>query len=311
MAMAQRGLGKGLDALLKSSSSLDSDDSGKDHVTEIPLNSITASQFQPRRDFADQHLDELAASIKEQGVLQPILVRHIAGSAHSYELIAGERRWRASKKAGKTTIPALVKTLSDEESMLITIVENLQREDLNAMDEAQGLYQLQQHLKLSQEELAKKIGKSRPAIANSLRLLQLPEMIKDQIRSNKITAGHARALLSISDGDVQQQLHKRIVEHEMSVREAENQASYWKIHGVLPEMDGMPAKAQKAPRPASKKAPEFTPLQKQMSKFFETKVALRGDRSKGQIVLAFNSEDQLMQLLERLGGKDFTDSFTQ
>ncbi len=311
MAMAQRGLGKGLDALLKSSTAVAEDETvSEQQITDIPVDSISPSKFQPRRDFPAETLEELAQSIKEQGVLQPILVRAVPGRPHSYELIAGERRWRASQLAKIQQIPALIKAFSDEESMLIALVENLQREDLNAMDEAQGLWQLQQQLKLTQEELSEKIGKSRPAIANSLRLLQLPDLIKDHLRNGRISAGHARALLAVSDEEAQQQLHRRILELDLSVRETEAQASYWKANGQLPDADQATTQASKPKRTASQKSPEFIPLQQQMSQFFQTKVALRGDRSKGQIVLAFDSEEKLMHLLERLGGKDFTDNFS-
>ena len=304
MAMQARGLGKGLDALLKN---VDSSSSSKDiesDVKEIPIGSIIPNPEQPRKEFSEESLQELADSISTQGVLQPILVRPNKKSTDAeYELIAGERRWRASKKAGLKVIPALVKDISDEDSLTLAMIENLQREDLNAIDEARGLYQLQQRLGLSQDALAKKIGKSRPAIANSLRLLQLPDAIQDDVIQQKISAGHARSILALDSPEVQNQLRDRILNNDLSVRETESQVSFWKQNGLLPEAHEMPLPKKNKPQ---KSAPievdqELLEIEDKIKAELQLPVSMKGKLEKGKIVIPFSSEQDLYFVLNKLG----------
>ncbi|AGW12753.1 ParB/RepB/Spo0J family partition protein [Megalodesulfovibrio gigas] len=302
MAAMQRGLGKGLDALLRGAA----DASGDVEVRQLPLDSIAPNPNQPRREFPEASLQELAESIAAQGVIQPVLVRRApGGSEKSYELVAGERRLRASLLAGKTHIPAQVRQIDDTTSLVIAIIENLQREDLNPLDEAQGLQQLQTRLALSQEALARQVGKSRPAVANALRLLQLPQAIQEQVRSGGVSAGHARALLGIADVQAQQTLLERILHEELSVREVEALAAWWKEHGAWPDAMEAAAPLRPARRTPSKTTGQrdvlLTALQSRLKQTFPCKVAVRGSADKGQIVLSYASMDELQALTHKLG----------
>ena len=190
MTSGNRGLGRGLDALLGGVREDEKKTSDSAEVRMISVENITPNPHQPRREFSEEALIELAASIKARGVLQPILIRPLG--AGKYELVAGERRLRASKLSGLTEIPTLVREMSDQESLAIALIENLQREDLNAVEEAFGYQRLQQEFGLSQEELARQVGKSRSAVANCLRLLNLPDAVQKDIQQNTITAGHGQ-----------------------------------------------------------------------------------------------------------------------
>lgn len=302
MAASQRGLGRGLDALLKGVGT----EAKEADVKNIPLSSIRPNPHQPRREFKQESLEELAQSIKSQGVLQPILVRPLVDDdEHSYELIAGERRWRATRLAGLRSIPALVKDLSDEDSLTIAIIENLQREDLNPMDEAQGLYQLQQRLNLNQDALAQRIGKSRPALANALRLLQLPDSIQDDLRTGRLTAGHARSLLAIDDPQTQISLRDRILAHGFSVREVEAQVSYWKDNGQLPDsgerMVSTPARTAPS-KPPTDLDPDLAHIRDSLTEALQIKVGVSGSMSKGRLILSFSSQEQLDGIVAKLQG---------
>lgn len=300
MSQNKRGLGKGLDALLKGVN----EPAKESDIKHVTLQSIVPNPNQPRREFPEESLQELANSIKSQGVLQPILVRPSKDEdLGSYELIAGERRLRASKLAGLRTIPCIVKQLTDDESLTIAIIENLQREDLNAIDEALGLQQLQQRLDLSQEELAKQVGKSRPAVANALRLLQLPVEIQQDLRESNMSAGHARTLLPVDSHDVQTELRNRILDQGISVRQAESQVNYWKEHGELPPIDYTAPTAKPASKPA-KKPPldqEMIDFQDRISQALECKIALKGNRDKGQLVINYDSTSKFDSLMQILG----------
>lgn len=209
--MVKRGLGRGLGALMPN---LD-----QEGVMELPIERIAVSPYQPRRDFADDRLAELASSIKEYGVVQPIIVRRL--EAGKYQLIAGERRLRACQALGMERIPAVVRESSDLQAREISLVENIQREELNPIEEAEAYRELIADYGLTQEELARKIGRSRPHIANTLRLLTLPEEIKEMVRSGSLTMGHAKALLSVSDEEARIRLGQLVAEKGLSVREAE------------------------------------------------------------------------------------------
>lgn len=297
MAIGNRGLGKGLDALLKGYN----EPVEKGDVKQVPVAALRANPEQPRRTFNEDALEELAESIRSQGVLQPILVRPSAKEEGAFEIIAGERRWRASKLAGLTDIPALVRDLSDEQSMAIALIENLQREDLNPVEEALGFKQLMEQFHLSQEEVARKVGKSRPAIANALRLLNLSDSLQEDIRDGRLSAGHARALLAVTDLEVQDVLRKIIIEEQLSVRSVEKLVQYWKENGELPEGTAVPEKAKK---PRSKSGPledVLVNVQSRLAEHFACKAKIQGSEDKGKLVLSYSSKEEFEAIIERMG----------
>ena len=214
MAMKKSGLGRGLDSLFADNSSED----GKE-VSTLRISDIEPNKDQPRKDFDAESLAVLADSIREHGVLQPILVRPISESR--YQIVAGERRWRASKMAGLTEIPAVIREMTEEETMQLAMIENLQREDLNAIEEALGYELLMTRYHMTQDEVSKRVGKSRSAVANALRLLKLPKKTSELVRSGALSAGHARALLQSDDEALIDEVAEKIVRTGMSVRDAE------------------------------------------------------------------------------------------
>ena len=301
MAQPQKGLGRGLEALLGGYQ-------GKDPVqpdSQVPLTAIRPNPEQPRRVFSESALADLAASIREQGILQPVVVRPIVGGgAARYEIIAGERRWRAAQLAGLTEIPVLVREVSDEQSLALALIENLQREDLNPMEQAAGLQLLQTRFGMSQDDLAKKVGMSRPAVANSLRLLQLPETMRSDLASGALTAGHARALLAISDAGLRSDLWQRIVGSGLSVREAEDAAAWVKTHGSLPDMGAAaPAAAKTSPRRAAKSSVDkaLRGYEDALTRRTGLLVKTSGSSDHGKIVFQFSSRRELASLLATFG----------
>lgn len=216
--MAQKkknGLGMGLDALFLDNST---EESSAGFVS-VNINDIEPNREQPRKTFDEEALSELAASIGEHGIIQPLVVRPIADGG--YQLIAGERRWRAARIAGLNEVPVVIREITDSELLELALVENLQREDLNPIEEAQGLSLLMETYEMTQEQAAKRVGKSRPAVANAVRLLLLPPSVVDMVREGKISAGHARALLALSDNEKIKELADRIIKKGMSVRDTE------------------------------------------------------------------------------------------
>lgn len=216
MAHKKGGLGRGLDSLL-SDNSLEETSAAQPVI--LNLMEIEPNKDQARKYFDDEALSELADSIAQHGVLQPLLVRPIIGGG--YQLVAGERRWRASRIAGLTQVPAIIKELSDTDAAVISLIENLQREDLNPVEEAFGFASLIKDFNLTQEEAAQRVGKSRPAVANALRLLKLPESVLDLVRENKLSAGHAKALASLNDENLIVTTAQTVIEKGLSVRETE------------------------------------------------------------------------------------------
>lgn len=216
MAPKKGGLGRGIDSLLIDNSI---EENNASQAVKLNILDIEPNKEQARKQFDDEALSELADSIAQHGVLQPLLVRPIFGGG--YQLIAGERRWRASRLAGLTQVPAIIKELSDEEAAVISLIENLQREDLNPVEEAFGFASLIKDFSLTQEEAAKKVGKSRPAVANALRLLKLPEKVLDYVRENKLSAGHARAIAAIEDEKTALFAADTVIGKGLSVRETE------------------------------------------------------------------------------------------
>jgi ParB family chromosome partitioning protein len=255
-------------------------------VQRIPVGKIRPNRYQPRRNFDEAALAELSESIKERGLLQPISVWKDQGEDH-YELIAGERRLRASKLAGLAEIDAIVKKdLDDEQKLGLSLIENIQREDLNAVDTALAYRQLMQNFGVSQADIAKRVGKSRGAVSNTLRLLELDEDIRQGIQSGSISEGHARALISIPDSAKRREAFQRILVEKLSVRDIENFAQGF--HALRP-------RAQRAPRAGSRKTPEAAELESSLEKTLGTKVEIcpgPGPQN-GKIVIHYFSLDDL------------------
>ncbi len=306
MAIGQRGLGRGLDALL---GSIRTESVNTAEVRLLPLATIIPNPHQPRKEFDPQALEDLAASIKSQGVLSPVLVRpHKSGEG--YELVAGERRMRASKMAGLKEIPALVRVLTDMETLAIALIENLQREDLNAIEEARGFQQLLKDFGLNQEELARQVGKSRSALANSLRLLNLPEEIQADIQSGVLTAGHGRAIMAI-EGAPSLSLYQRIKEFNLSVRQAEAEASFFKDNGRLAEPEELYGSVKprgKAPRggrngrqPAEQVDEQVREFQARLAQALGGTVKITGSLDKGVLAVSYQSGEQLLDWAQKLG----------
>lgn len=302
MALHPTGLGKGLDALIRETN----EPYDPSNVRSLPLDDIIPNARQPRRDFSEKSLEELAASIKSQGVLQPLLVRPLgAAQPGKYEIVAGERRWRASRMAGLHEVPVLVRSFSQQDTLAAALIENLQREDLNPIEEAEGIRVLKEEFGLSQDDLAVKIGKSRSAIANTLRLLSLSDEVRQLLVDGRLTAGHARALLSVADEEAREQMLRKILDEKLSVREAEGLANAWKSTGMMGSNSGgsaTPGK-QKAPRPQSGRIAE---LQLSFEELYQVPVKITGRESKGKISFAFNSREELEALLSRLSGNVLT-----
>jgi ParB family chromosome partitioning protein len=254
---------------------------GDDQRT-VPLSSLKASRFNPRRNFADAQLEELAASIRERGLVQPLVVRPLGGGGR-YEIVAGERRWRAAQRANLHEIPVVIRTLSDQEAIEIAIIENVQREDLNAIEEGEGYQALMQGHGYTQEDLAKVIGKSRSHLANTLRLLKLPKSVQDLVRGGDLSAGHARALIGRADAAA---LAARIVKEGLTVRQVE----------ALAQEESVKPKRRKATKDADTRAAE-TELHDALGLMVEIKPG-RGE--KGELRIRYTSFDQFEDIRTRL-----------
>lgn len=301
MSMGNKGLGRGLDALLGGVREDEKKTSDAAEVRMIPISAITPNPHQPRREFSEDGLKDLCASIQTRGVLQPVLIRPL--TAKTFELVAGERRLRASKLAGLTEIPTLIREMTDQESLAIALIENLQREDLNAVEEALGYQQLQQQFGLSQEELSRQVGKSRSAVANSLRLLNLPGAVQTDIQHGTLSAGHGRAIMAVTEPAVQTALHQRISENGLTVRQAEAQASFWKQNGRLPgaEEVGQPVSVSKGVKTAPKPLdPRLKTLQSELGELLGVKVNISGTPEKGKVTVSYGDTSELRSFAERL-----------
>jgi len=281
--MQKQALGKGLGALIPDLSSLDSKDRKALGIHEIELDKIVTNEYQPRKTFQDDALKELASSIKEHGVIQPIIVHRIGAN---YGLIAGERRWRASRLAGLKTIPALVKEATKRELIEQALIENIQREDLNPIEAAEAYKRLQDEFKLTQEDLAKRVGKERSTITNFLRILSLPKEVKQEINAGNLSMGHAKALLSLERGRDQVQTALLIVKKGLSVREAETLSARLKH----------PPKEKKVHHSS-----EIRALEEKLKKSLGTKVSISPRAKGGRIVIEYYSAEELDRLLEKIG----------
>ena len=298
------GLGKGLDSLIPNSSTVPSTKSTKfstkseenvdkpvENPVDIPKTSLKLSQIEPNRDqprknFDLDALEELAESIRRHGVLQPLLVQE---KGNHYEIIAGERRWRAAKLAGLKEVPVIIKEFSSEEAMEIALIENIQREDLKAVEEAQAYFTLIQEFHLKQEDVAEKVGKSRAAIANRLRLLKLPKEVLDLLEEGKLSEGHARALLSLDQPDRQIEAAKRVVELQLTVRETEKLVKDLMKPQAAPKDDGWRERDQFI----------YDKLEDELRTATGTKVVIqRKEEGKGKIQMDYYSIEELERLVD-------------
>lgn len=276
----KKSLGKGLNALITSNLVEESE-----QVTDAELQDVRPNPYQPRKEFDADALAELADSIKEHGIIQPLIVRK---SIKGFELVAGERRLRAAEKAGLTRVPVIVKSYSDQQLMEIALIENLQREDLNPLEEAEAYYKLMEHCSFTQEQLAQKVGKSRPHVANMLRLLHLSDNIRRLVADSKLSMGHARTLLSIEDPKVQWQLANDVVNNDLSVRQLEELVKNLRV-----------SRETKAKKPIKKEA-GLVQVEERLRSRFGTAVQIKKGTKKGKIEIEFYSNEDLQRLLELL-----------
>lgn len=284
-----RGLGKGLKALIPDESFMSIDNSDTENAEKLvfflQINKIRPNADQPRKKFNREKLEELAASIKEHGILQPLVVRP---ENNGYTIIAGERRWRAATMAGLKEVPVIVKDLPAKDVMELALIENVQREDLNAIEEAEAYGALMEHFNLTQGEIGIRIGKSRAAITNTMRLLNLPDKVRQEVLDDNISSGHARALLSLEDQRQMEALCEEIIDEKLSVRETEKKVKLLKN----------PPKEEKA---KPEKNPYITAVEDGLKQKFATKVKISGKKDKGKIELEYYSTEDLNRILDLLG----------
>ena len=291
MTTKKRKLNRGLDALLGAelttkaavSNASSNAGSGQSELRQIPLEQLQRGQYQPRRDFDETALNELADSIKAQGVMQPIVVRLVAGNR--YEIVAGERRWRASQRASLDVIPAIVRQISDETAIAMALIENIQREDLNSIEEARALKRLQTEFDLSQQEIATAVGKSRPVIANLLRLLTLEPEVAEMLETRAIGAGHGKVLLALEGGD-QIRAARKVAQGKLSVRQTEA------LVRALLSPKGADAPVARDP--------DIDRLARQLSDRFGTKVTIENKNGRGKLVIQYSDLDVLDGILNRI-----------
>ncbi len=293
--MSKRGLGKGLGALIPTSvtnNSLDYDPE-KD-LTELNIKEVVPNVNQPRRNFDPEKLAELTASIKEHGLVQPIVVRPYNGS---YQIVAGERRYRACKQLGLKTIPTIIKNLSDEEVTEISLIENIQRQELNPIEEARAYKRLVDEFGLTQEEIAKKVSKSRPFIANFLRLLNLSKEVLDLVEKGNISVGHARALLTLNDPSMQFIVASKIIDENLTVRETEKLTKKMSVMN-----QNLNIKNKKQERDIN---PIFNDILDHLQSKFGTKVLIKDKGKGGKIEIEYYSRQDLERIIELIADKEF------
>ena len=284
--MMKRGLGRGLGALIPG---VADQDQASGPTTEIDVSMLSPNPYQPRREISGEAFDELVASVRRHGILQPIIVRR-SGSAPGYEIVAGERRWKAAQAAGITTIPAVVRDLPDREMLELALIENLRREDLNPIERAIAYRKLGEEFAMTQEQIAEVVGGSRPAVANSLRLLELPSEIQSAISSGRISEGHGRALLMIQSAVAMLDIWRVVEEKGLSVRETEDLAKAW-VRNVSRET------RRRGPR---KQNPQLADLSMQLGDRYSTRVSIVPLGKKGTIQLSYYSETDLERLIDIL-----------
>lgn len=288
-------LGRGLDALISTDDELHT--GGSSSINEVPVEKIKANPNQPRREFLETSLEELAESIRQIGIIQPITLRQMEDG--TYQIIAGERRWRASQMAGLNSVPAYVRTADDEKMMQMALVENIQREDLNAIEIALAYQNLIEQYHLTQDKLSEKIGKNRATIANYLRLLKLPAQVQMALRNKEVDQGHARALLGLDKPTLQVKLFNEIKEKGYSVRQVEDM--------VKALNNGETVKSGRHTMKAKNRLPEeYNELKNRLAEVFRTKVEMTcSQKGKGKIILSFANEEELeylISLFDRMKG---------
>ena len=282
----RRGLGKGLDALIPSGETPSADE-----IVQLSVEAIERNPRQPRRHFDSDDLKDLADSIREHGVLQPLMVAQPEGS-DEYVLIAGERRLQAARQAGLSSVPAVIREATEEQLLVWALIENLQREDLNPIEAAEGYRQLAEDFDLSHEQIAARVGKSRSAVSNTLRLLNLPEPIRTALESGRVSEGHARALLSLPNEDAQTSALETVISQDLNVRQTE---------ALVRRLSG---KRKQKRRTKSVRSPEEKALEADLREALGTKVNLRRSGENGTLTLHFYSDEELNALVERLLGDD-------
>ena len=281
-------LGRGLDALIDTADEIHT--SGSSSINEIPVDRIVPNPNQPRHEFDEDALEELAESIRQLGIVQPITLRQM--DDESYEIIAGERRWRASKLAGLTTIPAYVRTANDENMMQMALVENIQREDLNAIEVALAYQKLIEQYHLTQEELSEKVGKRRATVANALRLLKLPAPVQLALRNKSIDQGHARAILGAQEPSVMLKLFKEVQERGYSVRQVEEMVK------ALNAGETVKSGRHQLSNRKNRLPEEYNELKGRLSDFFQAKVQMTcSQQGKGKITINFGNEEELEKII--------------
>ncbi len=282
--MAKRGLGKGLSALIDSAGA-----ASEARYEYLPLDSISPNRLQPRKTFSEEGLRELTDSVREHGIVQPIVVRPVG---EGYELVVGERRWRAAQAAGLTSIPAIVKDSPDQQSLQVALIENLHREDLNCIEAANAYSQLLEDFSMTQEEIGRRLGKSRSSITNTLRLLQLPVEIQATLVAGELSEGHARALLGLAASPLQARLAERIIEEGLSVREAEEE-----VRRILA---GEARKAEVEAAVPKPKPQRLEDVERLLCASLKAKVFVYQSKRKGRMVIEFNGEDELERILSAI-----------
>ena len=287
--MNRKALGKGINALIPDFEMgvPETTEEGMIQSRELLIHEISPNRFQPRKYFDDEKLEELVTSVCENGVLQPVVVQKVA---NGYELVMGERRWRASKKAGLKKIPAVIREVSDAQALELAIIENIHRQDLNPIEEAEAYARLADDFALTQEMIANKVGKSRAAVANILRLLKLPRSIKEELISGKLSMGHARALLGLEEARQAQALCKEIFKEDLTVRQTESRVN--KLKQPVPE---------KSTSPAAKKNIFIKDLEKELERKLGTKVEISPKKTGGKLVVTYYSDDDLERIQNLIG----------
>lgn len=278
----QRGLGRGLNALL-SDESLTSVVEGENLIKLVNINDVEPNLGQPRKTFNEEELNELSKSILEHGIIQPLIVRERNGK---YEIVAGERRYRAARLAGLNELPIIVKSFSDQQTLEVALVENIQREDLNPMELACAYSLLMEQFDLNQEQVADKVGKSRPSVANIMRLLKLNPYVQEKLRENEISFGHARALLAVKEAKLQKELTDIIVEKQLSVRDVEK------------HIQDLAKKKENKKQEKELYNPFYREIQEDLQKLFGTKVSISKGAKKGKIEIEYYSDDELARIIQ-------------
>jgi ParB family chromosome partitioning protein len=269
----------------------------RERILQVPLNKIQPCPFQPRKEFSAEAIKELADSIREQGIIQPLVVR---AKGDFYELIAGERRWRASQSLNLPTVPIIVREADDTQVLELSLIENLQRENLNALEEAMGYEQLITQFKLTQEQAATKVGKSRAAVANALRLLKLPGELQAWLREGRLTVGHAKVILSLTSDEEQYLAGERVLRDSLNVRQLEELVAHWQGQTNAPAKNKKPGSSGSS---SSIRDPHVVDVERKIFERFGTKVTLRYRQGKGSVEIRFYSDDELERIFSVAGIK--------